>query len=265
MALKAIIENKEEIPEGVESFYEEKDGKFHLSVEGFTEKSRLDEFRESNINLKKQMEEIQSKLSQHEGIDPVQAREALEKVKGLENKELLEKGQFDEILKNKEVEYGGKIEQLTKHAQDQEKVAKTYKDELETYRITSAIQTAVNEVGNPQSSAIADILARAKNSWQIDDKGILFCVDGTGKARYSEKGDQYLSPQEWAKELVQSAPHLFVSSVGGGANGSGTGQNGVLNPWSKENYNLTKQGEILKDNPTLAKRLSGEAGLVLDV
>ena len=245
MALKAILESKEEIPAGTESYYEEKDGKFHLSVEGFTEKSRLDEFRESNISLKKQMEDIQSQLSQHEGIDPVQAREALEKVKGLENKELLEKGQFEEILKNKEVEYGGKIEQLTKHAQ--------------------AIQTAVNEVGSPQSSAIADILARAKNSWQIDDKGVLFCVDGSGKARYSEKGDTYLSPQEWAKELVQSAPHLFVSSVGGGANGSGTGKVSGDNPWLKENFNLTKQGQIMKDDPSLAKRLSGEAGIVLDV
>ena len=82
MALKAIIDNKEEIPEGTESYYEEKDGKFHLSVEGFTEKSKLDEFRDSNINLKKQMEDIQAQLSQHEGIDPVQARVALEKVKG---------------------------------------------------------------------------------------------------------------------------------------------------------------------------------------
>ena len=265
MALKAIIDNKEEIPEGTESYYEEKDGKFHLSVEGFTEKSKLDEFRDSNINLKKQMEDIQAQLSQHEGIDPVQAREALEKVKGLENKELLEKGQFDEILKNKEVEYGGKIEQLTKHAQDQEKVAQTYKDELETYRITSAIQTAVNEVGNPQSSAIAAILARAKNSWQIDDKGVLFCIDGSGKARYSEKGDTYLSPQEWAKELVHNAPHLFVSSVGGGANGSGTAKGSADNPWLKENFNLTKQGQIIKDNASLAKQLAGEAGVVLDV
>ena len=136
---------------------------------------------------------------------------------------------------------------------------------METYRITSAIQTAVNEVGNPQSSAIADILARAKNSWQIDDKGVLFCIDGSGKARYSEKGDTYLSPQEWAKELVHNAPHLFVSSVGGGANGSGTAKGSADNPWLKENFNLTKQGQIIKDNASLAKQLAGEAGVVLDV
>ena len=30
MALKAVVENQSEIPEGVESFYEEQDGKFVL-------------------------------------------------------------------------------------------------------------------------------------------------------------------------------------------------------------------------------------------
>ena len=28
---------------------------------------------------------------------------------------------------------------------------------------------------------------------------------------------------------------------------------GVKNPWSKENWNLTEQGRMLKDNPELAK------------
>ena len=33
MALKAILESKEEIPAGTESYYEERDCNFHLSVE----------------------------------------------------------------------------------------------------------------------------------------------------------------------------------------------------------------------------------------
>ena len=49
MALKAVVENQSEIPEGVESFYEEQDGKFVLKVEGLTEKSKLDEFRNEGL------------------------------------------------------------------------------------------------------------------------------------------------------------------------------------------------------------------------
>ena len=267
MALKAIVETKEEIPEGAESFYEEVEGKYHLAVEGFTEKSKLDEFRNSNIDLRQQLEDATGKIDSFKGIDPASAREALTKMQQVENKELIDKGQFDELLAKQESEYGGKIDALTKRATEQENSAKKYKDELETYRVTSAIQTAVNESGTPQSSAVADILARAKNSWSIDDKGNLFCVDSSGKARYSENGTQYLSPQEWSKELIANAPHLFVPSIGSGANGSGElgGKGTGINPWVKESMNLTKQGEILKDNPTLAKQLAGEAGVSLDI
>ena len=267
MALKAIIDSKEEIPEGAETFYEEKDGKYHLAVEGFTEKGKLDEFRNSNIDLRQQLEEATGKIDSFKGIDPVSAREALTKMQQVDNKELIDKGQFDELLARKDSEYGGKIEALQKHATEQEKFASQYKDELETYRVTSAIQTAVNESGTPQSSAVADILARAKTSWSIDEKGNLFCVDSSGKARYSENGTQYMSPQEWSKELVANAPHLFVSSTGSGANGSGElgGKGTGINPWVKESMNLTKQGEILNENPTLAKQLAGEAGVTLDI
>ena len=267
MALKAIIDSKEEIPEGVESFYEEKEGKYHLAVEGFTEKSKLDELRNSNIDLRQQLDEATGKIDSFKGIDPVSAREALTKMQQVENKELIDKGQFDELLAKQESEYGGKIDALQKHATEQENSAKKYKDELETYRVTSAIQTAVNEAGTPQSWAFADILSRAKTSWNIDDKGDLFCIDSSGKARYSENGTQYLSPQEWSKELIANAPHLFVSSTGRGANGSGElgGKGTGTNPWKKDNLSLTKQGEIYKDNPTLAKQLAGEAGVSLDI
>ena len=264
MALKAVFETEKDVPEELASFYQEKDGKFHLSVEGMTEKTKLDEFRNSNIDLSKKIEEMSRSLESFKGLDAEKARDAIKKISGFEDKELMDKGQFDELFQKKESELTGKIEALQSHATEQEKVASRYKDELETYRITSAIQTAVNETGTPQSSAIADILARAKTSWSIDDKGNLFCIDETGKARYSENGTQYMSPQEWAKELIHSAPHLFVSSAGGGANGSG-GNKSSDNPWSSGSVNLTKQGRIIQDNPSLAKQLAGEAGINLNL
>jgi hypothetical protein len=56
--------------------------------------------------------------------------------------------------------------------------------------------------------------------------------------------------------------HLFA----GGKAGSGSGTtlfNGerVDNPWKKESFNLTLQGKILRENPTLANRLKQEAGV----
>lgn len=36
-----------------------------------------------------------------------------------------------------------------------------------------------------------------------------------------------------------------------------------LNPWAKETYNLTKQGELIKEDPTAAKELAASAGFTL--
>ena len=44
----------------------------------------------------------------------------------------------------------------------------------------------------------------------------------------------------------------------GGAGGSGT-----VNPFAKETFNLTKQGELLKSNPEQAKAMAAVAGVTI--
>lgn len=41
------------------------------------------------------------------------------------------------------------------------------------------------------------------------------------------------------------------------------GKEKPLNPWSKETFNLTKQGELIKEDPTAAKELAAAAGFIL--
>lgn len=43
----------------------------------------------------------------------------------------------------------------------------------------------------------------------------------------------------------------------------GTGGSGAENPFAKETFNLTKQGELLKSNPEQAKALAAAAGVTL--
>lgn len=85
--------------------------------------------------------------------------------------------------------------------------------------------------------------------------------------------DEMGLPKAWAsrifgtteEEIRQDAEELKKllgaagKTVGGGTNPpAGTG---IENPWKKETFNLTKQGEILKTNPALAQRLMAEAGV----
>lgn len=53
--------------------------------------------------------------------------------------------------------------------------------------------------------------------------------------------------------------HLFAEKGGAYTPKSGGGGSDV-NPWAKETFNLTKQGEIYKNDPARAKVLMQEAG-----
>jgi uncharacterized protein YoxC len=53
---------------------------------------------------------------------------------------------------------------------------------------------------------------------------------------------------------------LLQNNSGGGSEGSKNVQIPIQNPWVKETLNLTKQAQLLKENPDLAARLKSAAG-----
>ena len=77
-------------------------------------------------------------------------------------------------------------------------------------------------------------------------------------------GDKLLGLDEQLKELQKSDSYLFGDStpgkVGSGTNPPGAG-NAEANPWKKDNWNLTMQGKILKEDPAKATRMKAEAGI----
>ena len=57
-----------------------------------------------------------------------------------------------------------------------------------------------------------------------------------------------LSPKEWLAEMKDEAPHWWPPAVGGGAKGGqggGGSFTGADNPWSKDGWNITKQGQLV--------------------
>ena len=75
-------------------------------------------------------------------------------------------------------------------------------------------------------------------------------------------GDKLLGLDDQLKELQKSDAYLFGESgkVGSGTNPPGAGT-GEANPWKKDNWNLTMQGKILKEDPAKATRMKAEAGV----
>lgn len=115
---------------------------------------------------------------------------------------------------------------------------KDYEAKIEGIRFDTALERALvaNKAKNPK--AVKALLDTAK--LKLD-------------------GENLLGLDDQLKALKTSDSYLFdVQQGGGGANPPGGGD--VKNPWLKDTFNLTEQGRITRENPTLAAQLRAAAG-----
>jgi hypothetical protein len=268
--LPAKVDTLEELPEAIHEYYEETEGgTFVLAIDGVPPQAqkKVAEFRDNNIQLSNQIKDMEERMKTYDGLDPDKAREALDRLRAMEEKEMIEKGDVESLVHQKLEEerrnYAKQIEQLRKSKDEIEQQSKTYRTQLANTVIENRVMQAVQEVATPHQTALTDILSRAKSQWRLGDDGELYAVDESGSRIYNKAGDEPISTHEWSKNLSQNASHLFQNSQGTGSFGSINKSNirGKNNPWSPDNYNLTEQTKIYKQNKELAKKMAHEYGV----
>jgi len=256
MALKYKYTTKQEIPVEQQSFYVERDGAWILEADGIADKSKLDEFRTTNVALMKERDDLAKKF---EGIDPAAVRTLAEEKQRLE---LLAQGHKPEEIE-KIVEKRLKAARADWDKQHGIVVAErdALNGRLSAIQIDQAVVTEATKRGL-RPTAIPDITSRARMTFKLVN-GVPQAFDGDGQtARTGKDGVSPMSLAEWVDALVSDAPHLFEANAGGGAAGSGSGGAGnrsVKNPFRKESWNLTEQMKIHKSDPQLAARLKAAA------
>lgn len=233
--LDFAVDNVEGLDETVRPFYEKgEDGKHYLKVNGAVAKTKLDEFRNTNIELMK-------KLEGFNGIDPDQYKELGRKVQTYEKalsgkklediKDLVPKTQVDELVQervqamktdyeNKLGEVNGRLDVSTK--------------QLETLVIDNSVRSAAMS-HKVAPTAVDDVILRAKATFKLVD-GQAVPHDSKGNVLYGVDGSTPLSVDQWVKGLRERAPHLFEGSSGGGAGGgynSGGIDPGKMSPLQK--------------------------------
>ncbi len=62
MPIKYKFKSREEIPAEVQALYVEREGGWVLDVEGAVDKARVDEFRNTNVELMRQVQELQARI-----------------------------------------------------------------------------------------------------------------------------------------------------------------------------------------------------------
>ena len=97
---------------------------------------------------------------------------------------------------------------------------------------------------------------------KADARNVKAVVALLDKTKISLDGENLLGFDEQVAALKESDPYLFgVELKGRMPEGTGKPPKEVPNPWKKETWNLTKQGEITKKDPDLAAKLRAQAGV----
>jgi hypothetical protein len=210
MSLKFMLDNLEGLDDSVAALYtKHDDGKHYLEVDGAVSKSKLDEFRNNNVDLLR-------KLDGYKDLDPAKYASMQTQIAELTREETIPADKLDEIVAervgNLRNEYDGKIN-------DFETVISTQSRQLEGLVIDSAVRKAATE-GKVLPTAVDDVLLRAKSTFKVID-GAAVPHDSKGSVVYGKDGSSPMGIGEWMGKLSKDASHLFEGSSGGGGTGGG--------------------------------------------
>lgn len=221
MALKAVLDSLDGLSDDIKSLYVQKDdGKFHLDVEGGEDISGLKANYQKLLDEKKK---LQDRYKAYDDIDPAKAKEALDKLRKIEEKELLDAGEVDKVVEKRvelmRQDHQSQIQKMTEAQDALTQENAKLKSRLSEAVIERGILDAVNAVGQPRKEALEDIVARGVKTWKLDDQGKPIPLKADGTTIYGKDGKLPMTMQEWAESLLESAPHLWLPSSGGGARG----------------------------------------------
>lgn len=254
MALKAKITAAEynDLAGALQEHYTKSGDDYVLDTDDGSFTSRISEFRNNNIALQKELNNLKSDLEKYKGIDPKKYKETVDKLQQLEDNKLLDEGKVEELLNQRtermRQDFEGKVSALTKDRDKYKSLSEQRQNLLQGTLVSSAVASAVSEVGVAAKGALPDIQARATSLWQVDEEGNVVAMDGD-KVKYGADGKSPLTMKEWAEGLKADAPHLFEGSSGGGSRGSerqsGSGGKGTISR-SEIGANLEKvaSGEV---------------------
>jgi hypothetical protein len=249
MKLAKRYETEDAIPEAARGFYtEDSSGAWVLDMEGGDEpaqagsvdKTKYKEMRDSNIALKKQLDEVRAKIDALGDIDPTTIKAALSSLAKTQNDEelqLVQAGKLDEVVSRRtqamQANYQKQLEALTNEkksvAEEKAKAMDRFSSVFMAEQITGALERKKLRI---RPSAKTDLLTRAKSTFVPTPD-----LDALAPRTESLGADgKELSVDSWLDSLVDEAPHLFDGGTGGSARPGGGG--------SRKRYNAAELSAV---------------------
>lgn len=261
--LKFKYATKEEIPSEYVALYSEVNGAWVLTgVSGIKTQEDVDRVQEALRKEREDHKETKTKLQEYSAIgDPEEVQQKLDRIEELEAaaKDKIDDAKLNEMvetrLKAREAPLNRQIAKLTEENN-------TLKGEVTTFKQNETKRT-IHDVVREECvkakmlpSAIEDALLFSDRLFELDANGKPVTKDNAGVI-------PGLEPGAWLVEIKNSKPHWWPESKGTGA-GGGSGSGGVgNNPFSHEHWNLTEQGNLVKNDRAKAEQLAKAAGTTI--
>lgn len=237
---KFVVDDINTVPEEHRGLYEQRNGKWYLKIEGMPDpaenaslKQKVNEFRENNIRLTKQIEEIQAKLAAYDGFDPQEAAKLRETEQKLKDKQLIDAGRVDELIQIKVQEAVNSSKKKIEELENTLKDVSTKRDEAEGRFQRKVVEGMLSKEAAKhgiRAGAMEDVFSHAERfGWKLDETGTaLVARDADGHQRTSTANPgRPVTLDEYFKDVLPSdKPFYFEGSAGGGASGGGAGRSG---------------------------------------
>lgn len=217
--LKAKLAKLDEAPEAYRGAYVERDGAFHLdpakleAIE-FDDKEELAGALKNERSESKRLRDLAEK---YKDLDPEKAREALRKLQDLDDQKLIDKGEFDRLLKKRSDEFDAREAEYKKQLGERD-------TRLDEYELLNPVREAAIKAGvNPKH--LKNVVKITRERFKLNDKRKPVVLD--------EEGDETAHDLDhfWGEQFKKDNAEFFLATGAGGsgapAGGGGGGGGGA--------------------------------------
>jgi hypothetical protein len=232
-----------------------------------TEKGKLiakrDELLTETKSKGDRLAELTAKVESVKKFEGVDVEGLIKFKEETEKKKLEDEGNYAELMKRdrekierEKAEWASQYTEKEKSLQaqiDQERLEREkYASELLTVKLDNRVLDAFSKAG---VIAPMQLLSLTKTNLKLSDAGDPVYQDGYNQIPLKDYVEGLKKNEEYQHHFRASGSRGGGTPPGSGGSGGSTGNN----PFAKETFNLTAQGELYKTNPAEFNRLKAEA------
>lgn len=235
--LATTLKTLDGLPEGLSGYYEPVDANdesagFTLQTDTTGERSRIDDFRSTNIDLRKRLEGLEDRLKGFDGIDERLGGldKLLKAAKSAEDEASIKSGDIEGLVSRRVSEvvasHESKFTALTNVHQELTTERDGLRQRVGRGAVRDSLMSALDEAKvRIRPGAVDDVLRRTHENWKMGTDDQLVASSG-GQVMYGE-GGQPMAMKEYVSKMANEAPFFFEAAQGGGSKGSRGGRSPV--------------------------------------